>query len=363
MPESGRASLFLSACRRESVDRTPIWIMRQAGRYLPEYRRLRERFDFLTTCRTPELACELTLQPIRRFGLDAAIVFSDILVTLPGRGLDVSFAPGPHIGEPLRSRAAIEALRVPDPHECTPYVFGAIRAIRRELPPDVALIGFAGAPFTMATYMVEGGSSKSFTWIKRLMWQDPDAARALLAICADTVGRYLTAQIEAGADAVMLFDTWAGILSPADHAAFAAAYAKRVFDHVTTAASGAHAAVPRIYYAGDVAGSMENCRTIGADVIGLDWRVSLAAARQRLGPALAVQGNLDPTVLLGPPDVIRDRAEAVLRDAAGAVAGGDGPARGHIFNLGHGILPDTPPDHVDVLVDAVRSRAPERTAP
>jgi uroporphyrinogen decarboxylase len=363
MAESGCTSLFLSACRREPVERTPIWIMRQAGRYLPEYRRLREQYDFLTTCRTPELACELTLQPIRRFALDAAIVFSDILVTLPGMGLDVSFTPGPHIGAPLRTRAAIDELRVPDPHECTPYVFGALRAIRRELAPEVALIGFAGAPFTMATYMVEGGSSKSFSWIKRLMWQEPEAAHKLLATCADTVACYLTAQIEAGADAVMLFDTWAGILSPPDHAAFAAPYAKRVFDHVAAASDGRHAITPRIYYAGDVAGCLENCRAIGADVIGLDWRMSLSDARRRLGPEIALQGNLDPTILLGPPDLIRERAEAVLQDADGDPTAGPGPARGHIFNLGHGILPDTPPDHVEVLVDAVRARSPERAVP
>ncbi len=360
MREAGGEPLFLRACRREAVERTPTWIMRQAGRYLPEYRQVRERYDFLTTCRTPALACELTLQPIRRLGVDAAILFSDILVPLPGMGLDVTFAPGPHLEHPVRTVAAVEALRVPDPHEATPYVLEAIRAIRRELSSDVALIGFAGAPFTMATYMVEGGGSKSFAAIKRLMWNEPATAHQLLGKCADTVGAYLAAQVEAGAQAVMLFDTWAGILSPVDHAAFAAAYARRVFDHVAAAAPGGRAL--RIYYAGDSAGSLENCRGIGADVIGVDWRISLAAARQRLGPDLALQGNLDPTILLGPPALIRDRAAAVLAEArAGQGSEAPGPARGHIFNLGHGILPSTPPEHAQVLVETVRDLSTGRT--
>ncbi|MBE3072432.1 MAG: uroporphyrinogen decarboxylase [Acidobacteria bacterium] len=348
MARPERDPLFLRACRREPVERTPIWIMRQAGRYLPEYREVRSRYDFLTTCRTPELACELTLQPIRRLGVDAAILFSDILVPLPGMGIDVAFSPGPHIDKPVRSKAAAEAVRVADPHESVPYVMAAIRLIRAQLPAHVALIGFAGAPFTMATYLVEGGGSKSFAAMKGLLWNDPSAAHLLLEKCADTVAGYLVAQIEAGAQAVMLFDTWAGILSPRDYAVFAAGYARRVFGQVAAATAGQPDKAPRIYYAGDSAGSLEHCREIGADVIGLDWRIDLGSARRRLGPALAVQGNLDPTILLGPPPLIRDRTAAVLREA------GTGGTTGHIFNLGHGILPETPPDHARALVEAVR---------
>jgi uroporphyrinogen decarboxylase len=350
MPDAA-APLFLRACRREAVERTPTWIMRQAGRYLPEYRKVREQYDFLTTCRTPELACELTIQPIRRLGVDAAILFSDILVPLPGMGLDVAFVPGPRLDHPLRSRAAVEAVRVPEPRESMPYVLDAIRAVKSELPRGVPLIGFAGAPFTMATYMVEGGGSKSFAAIKGMLWNDPDSAHLLLDRCAETVGRYLAAQIEAGADAVMLFDTWAGILSPFDHATFAVGYARRAFERVADLAGGGAARAPRIYYAGDVAGSLENCREAGADVVGVDWRIDLGEARRRLGPDLAVQGNLDPTILLGPPALIRERAAAVLR------AGG---RTGHVFNLGHGILPGVDPDHARVLVDAVREYSSER---
>ncbi len=234
-----------------------------------------------------------------------------------------------------------------------PYVLDAIRAVKSELPREVPLIGFAGAPFTMATYMVEGGGSKSFSAIKGLLWNDSETARLLLERCTDTVGRYLAAQIEAGADAVMLFDTWAGILSPADHAVFAAGYARRVFERVTRELGASADWAPRIYYAGDTAGSLENCREIGADVIGVDWRINLGEARRRLGPALAVQGNLDPTILLGPPSLIRERAAAVLRE---------GGATGHIFNLGHGILPEVAPEHAQVLVDAVREYSAERAS-
>ncbi len=367
--EAGAAvdPLFLRACRQEPVERTPIWIMRQAGRYLPEYRRIRARHDFLTTCRTPELACELTLQPIRRLGVDAAIIFSDILVPLQGMGVDVAFSPGPQIERPLRSRSDVESLRVPDPHEAMPYVLEALSLVRRELPREVALIGFAGAPFTMATYLVEGGGSKTYAAIKSLIWNDPDTAHLLLTRCADTVARYLVAQIEAGAQAVMLFDTWAGILSPADHAVFAAAYARRVFEQVAAAGDGRLFHPPRIYYAGDAGGSLEHCRAIGADVIGLDWRLGLATARVRLGPHLAVQGNLDPTTLLGPPSFIRERAAVVLQEAglartAAPIESRVASAPGHIFNLGHGILPETPPEHARILVDAVRELSAGRTS-
>jgi uroporphyrinogen decarboxylase len=338
------APLFLRACRREPVERTPVWIMRQAGRYLPEYRAIRERYDFLTTCRTPELACEITLQPVRRLGVDAAILFSDILVPLPGMGVDVTFNPGPHLAHPVRSEAEVSRLRVPDPRESTGEVLDAVRLIRRELPSNVPLIGFAGAPFTVATYLVEGGGSKSFSAIKRMLFAEPALAHRLLDITAETVGAYLAAQVGAGADAAMLFDTWAGLLSPEDYETFGVPYVRRVFDAVAGAAAKAGRDVPRIYYAGDAAGWLDRCPWLGATVIGLDWRMALDRARAVLGPALAVQGNLDPAVLLGPRDQIRRRAEVVLAQA--------GPV-GHVFNLGHGILPETSPDHARHLVDIV----------
>ena len=341
-PAGARDGLFLRACRREPVERTPVWIMRQAGRYLPEYRALRERHDFLTCCRTPELACEITLQPVRRLGVDAAILFSDILVPLPGMGVEVTFTPGPHLARPIRSADDIARLRVPDPHEATGYVLDAVRLIRRALDGTRPLIGFAGAPFTMATYLVEGGGSKQFAAIKRLLFADPDLAHALLSTCAETVGAYLAAQVETGADAAMLFDTWAGLLSPADYRTFGLPYVRRVFERV--AAAAADRDVPRIYYAGDAAGWLADCRDTRATVIGLDWRLDLGQARAALGPDLAVQGNLDPAILLGPPAFIRERARDVL-EAAGPV--------GHVFNLGHGILPETPPEHAAALVAAV----------
>jgi uroporphyrinogen decarboxylase len=355
-PDRAPAPLFIRACDGEAVERTPIWIMRQAGRYLPEYRALRERHDFLASCRTPELACEITLQPVRRLGVDAAILFSDILVPLPAMGIPVDFHPGPVLERVVRTRADVDALRVAIAEEATPFVPEAVRLVRRELPADVPLIGFAGAPFTLATYLVEGGGSKSFSAMKALLYSDPETAHALLAKCADTVASSLVAQVAAGASAAMLFDTWAGILAPEDVRAFVVPHARRVLDRVREAARGA--SVPTIYYAGEAAGWLEDAVTTGAQVIGLDWRVDIADARRRLGPRIAVQGNLDPGVLLGPVAAIRRRAEAVLRGAHcledGHAGGRPGPARGHVFNLGHGILPSTPPDHARALVDAVR---------
>lgn len=346
----GATPLFLRACRRERVERTPVWIMRQAGRFLPEYRELRAKVDFLTSCRTPDIACELTLQPVRRLGVDAAILFSDILIPLPGMGVPVAFDPGPRIGEPVRSRATIERLRVPDAREATPYVMEAVRLLRRELPADVPLIGFAGSPFTVATYLVEGGGSKSFEQIKTLLFAEPELAHLLLAKCADTIASYLVEQIRAGAQAAMLFDTWAGILSPADYRTFSLPYARRVFEAVGRTDSQ----VPRIYYAGESAGWLEAAAEVGAEVVGIDWRMSLAAARRRLGAGIAVQGNLDPAVLLGPRSLIESRAREVLAEAAaGDGVAASGGATGHIFNLGHGILPPTNPDHAQFLVDTV----------
>ena len=356
-PSVDRDALFLRACRRAPVERTPVWIMRQAGRYLPEYRAVRERYDFLTCCRTPELACEITLQPVARLGVDAAILFSDILIPLPGMGVQVEFTPAPQLAQPIRGEADVASLRVPDAREATPYVLEAVRLIRRQLGGRVPLIGFAGAPFTMATYLVEGGGSRSFSAIRALLFSEPRTAHRLLGVCADTVASYLGEQVKAGAQAAMLFDTWAGLLAPGDIRTFVLPYATRVLAAVRTAAADAGAAdVPLIYYAGEAAGWLESCADMGADVIGLDWRLDLDAARSRVGPGVALQGNLDPSVLLGPRPSIRQRTLDVLRAASGLT--GDsarpGPAVGHVFNLGHGILPQTPPDHARLLVDSVR---------
>jgi uroporphyrinogen decarboxylase len=336
--------LFHRACLGEAVERTPIWIMRQAGRYLPEYRALRERYDFLTSCRTPEIACEITLQPVRRLEVDAAILFSDILVPLPGMGVDVAFNPGPQLSRTIRTASDVRALRVPNPRESMGYVLDAVALTRGELAGRTPLIGFAGAPFTVATYLVEGGGSKSFSAIKSLLFSAPQVAHELLTVCADTAGEYLAAQVDAGADAAMLFDTWAGLLSPVDFETFARPYVRRVLARVAAVSAHAGRSVPRIYYAGNAGGWIDRCRDIGADVIGLDWRLDLDRARRSL-PGLTLQGNLDPAVLLGTRDLIRERAAAVL-GAAGPTA--------HVFNLGHGILPDTSPDHARYLVDTVR---------
>jgi uroporphyrinogen decarboxylase len=268
----------------------------------------------------------------------------------------VAFTPGPKLAQAVRTRAAVEALRVPDPHESMGFVLEAVRMLRAELPPGVPLIGFAGAPLTMASYLVEGGGSRNLANVKALMYGDPDTADLLLDRCAATVARHLAAQIGAGAQAVMLFDTWAGLLSPADIDRFARPSARQVFDMIRAELGPEAARVPFIYYAGDAAGWYDRCAGTGAGVIGLDWRADLAQARRALGPGLVVQGNLDPAVLLGPPDVIRARAADVLASArAGAgLADGDAGSQGHVFNLGHGILPDTPPDHARALVDAVR---------
>ena len=361
MPEAN-APLFLRACRGERTERTPTWIMRQAGRYLPEYRAVRERYDFLTTCREPELACELTLQPVRRLGVDAAILFSDILIPVIAMGADVTFSPGPNLAGPIRSRGDVDALRVPDPREDMPFVLEAVRAIRAELPPDVPLIGFAGAPLTLSAYLVEGGGSKSLAALKAMFYNDPDTADRLMDRCAATVAAHLAEQAREGAQALMLFDTWAGMLSPADIARFAQPYARKVFDLVRAATAGLPDRVPLIYYAGDAAGWYDRCPGTGADVIGIDWRSDLGQARRAMGPDIVLQGNLDPAVLLGPPALIRERAAATLASArAGQVedSGAAGSA-GHIFNLGHGILPPTPPDHAKALVDAVRELSARR---
>jgi uroporphyrinogen decarboxylase len=339
--------LFLRACRREPVERTPVWMMRQAGRYLPDYQAVRKRSTFLEMCKTPALSCEVTLQPIDIFGFDAAILFSDILIPLEGMGLPIEFTEqGPKLPKRVDNAADVARLKVPDPALDMPYVLDAVRTIRRALADRVPLIGFAGAPFTMATYAIEGGGSKSYERTKAMMFADPTAFHALMAKLTDSCTTYLEAQVEAGAQAVQLFDSWAGILAPEDFRDVALRYVREVIARLRASSIVARAGVPIIYFANGVAPYLGDVKQAGADVYGIDWRVDLGEARRRLGTDVAVQGNLDPTALFLPPDKLRARVGAILAAA--------GSAPGHIFNLGHGVLPPTNPEHVRVMVEAVR---------
>ena len=332
--------LFLRACRRQHVPRTPIWMMRQAGRYLPAYRAVRARASFLDLCHNPDLACEVTLQPIDEFGFDAAILFSDILITLPAMGLEVAFPEaGPKLPNPVRTAADIARLAVADP---IPEPVEAVRRIKRALAGRVPLIGFAGAPLTMLTYAVEGGGSKDYARTKRLLFGAPNDAHALLDKLARTCAKFLAAQIEAGADCVQLFDSWGGIVSPGDFREFPLRYAKQVIAELR---AGVGKDIPIIYFVNGCAPYLDDYASSGADVLGVDWRVGIDAVRRRVGDSVALQGNLDPGALFAPPGEIRQRVADILA-RAGEV--------GHIFNLGHGVLPETDPEHVRAMVTAVR---------
>ena len=335
--------LFLRACRREPVERPPVWMMRQAGRYLPEYRAVRERADFLTMVGTPELAVEVTLQPVDLLGVDAAIIFSDILVVpqAMGMALSVDEGIGPRFHQPLRAKTQFDGLRDIVPDHDLRYVLDAIRLARRELAGRVPLIGFAGAPWTLMSYMVEGQGSKSFAVAKRLLAEDPVRAHELLARLARAVGAFLVAQVEAGAQAVQLFDSWAAALGPRDFREFALPY---LAEAVHTARS---AGAPVIAFAPGAGWALEELAGVtGADVIGVDWQTDAAEVRRRMSayPA-ALQGNLDPTWLYAAPEEIRRRTHEMLRAFGG---------QGHIANLGHGILPDVPVAHARAFVDAVK---------
>ena len=331
--------LFLRACRREPVDRTPVWFMRQAGRYMPEYRKLRETRTLLELCKTPELAALVTLQPLR-LGVDAAILFADILLPLDPMGASFEFAKGegPVIHEPIASREQIDRLRVIRPEESLAYVMSAIRLLKPEL--KVPLIGFAGGPFTLASYLVEGGKSANFSKTKKLMFGAPDAWRALMEKLTEVVRRYLRAQIAAGVDAVQLFDSWVGDLSPADYVEYVQPYARRVLSDVESTG------VPVIHFGVGTATLLEAMRDAGGTVIGVDFCTPLDAAWRRVGHDRAIQGNMDPCALLAPREVAVKYAQRVLDEAAGRP--------GHVFNLGHGIVPETPVDHVRAVVDHVR---------
>ena len=335
---------FLRALHRESVDMTPIWIMRQAGRYLPEYRATRARAgSFLALAQTPELACEVTLQPLERFPLDAAILFSDILTVPDAMGLGLHFVEGegPKFSHPLRSAAAIDALGVPDPETSLRYVMDAVRLIRRELNDRAPLIGFAGSPWTLACYMIEGEGSSSFSRAKALALQDAPLMHRLLDTLARSVGAYLAAQAAAGAQALMVFDTWGGLLSPSMFREFSLRWLGAIVAHVREKAPG----VPIILFSKGANAHLEGLADTGCTALGVDWTIDIADARTRVGDRVALQGNLDPAVLAASPDAIRAQARAVLD--------GFGAHPGHVFNLGHGITPDIDPEHVAVLVDAV----------
>jgi uroporphyrinogen decarboxylase len=333
---------FLAACARQPVDRTPVWMMRQAGRYLPEYRAVRERVDFLTLCKTPELAAQVSLQPIERFGMDACIVFSDILIPVEAMGMPVAFGDaGPVLETPIRDMAGIERLRVPDPDVATSFVMQALRLTRRALGDRAALVGFTGAPYTLASYMIEGGGSKTFALTKRMMYEEPHALHALLAKLADTVAAYATAQVAAGAQAVQVFDTWAGELEPRAYERFAMPYQAAVIARIR------ELGVPAILYVNGCGGVLELMRQTNADVLSIDWRVTLSHARSRIGSGVALAGNVDPAILLTKPEAVSAAAHAAMDDA--------GPI-GHILNLGHGILPATPLECAAAFVNAPRSR-------
>lgn len=334
---------FLAAVRGKTVDRPPVWFMRQAGRYLPEYRALRERHSFEESCATPQIAKEITLQPVRRFGLDAAILFSDILVPLAGMGRPARFPGegGPRIERPVRSAADVAELRVPDPAIATPFVADAIRLVRAELP-DVAVLGFAAAPFTLASYLVEGGAPDPFASVKRLAYREPDAWERLLDVCADTLAAHLAAQLDAGADAVQVFDTWAEALAPDEFAAWEAPRIARIVKAL------AGRGKPVILFARGTSHLLPHLAGLGADVLSVDWRVDLRDVRRAVGPRVALQGNLDPTRLLAAPSRVAAETRRVLD--AGRDAGG-----GHVFNLGHGILPGTPVESVEAMVETVKA--------
>jgi len=330
---------FLAACRREPVPYTPVWLMRQAGRYMAEYRAVRERLGFLELCRSPDDAAEVTVTAATRLGVDAAIIFADILLVLEPMdvGLEFTAGDGPAIRRPVRGGADVDRLREVDVGALA-FVGEAIRRARAALPARLPLIGFAGAPFTLASYLIEGGGSHTYARTKALMLGDAGAWRALMERLVRAVAAYLNAQITAGAQAVQLFDSWVGCLAPAD-------YRAHVLPHVRALVAALTPGVPVIHFGTGTAGLLEAMRAAGGDVIGLDWRVDLDAAWARLGHDVAVQGNLDPLALLAPVGEIRTRAAAILGQAAGRP--------GHIFNLGHGIVPETPVDHVRALVDAV----------
>ncbi|HEX9852473.1 MAG TPA: uroporphyrinogen decarboxylase [Woeseiaceae bacterium] len=351
MPAALKNDLLLRALLRQPVPRTPVWIMRQAGRYLPEYREVREKAgDFMSLCSNPELACEVTLQPLRRFRLDAAILFSDIL-TIPdamGLGLYFETGEGPRFRQPVQTAAQIKKLGVPDIAAKLRYVFDAVRLIRRELDGGVPLIGFAGSPWTVATYMVEGGSSREFKKIKGLLRSEPATLELLLDRVASTTIEYLNAQIESGAQAIMIFDTWGAVLEPDDYRRFSLGSMQKILGGLKRERDGRR--IPVILFTKGAGTLLTDMAKTGCDALGVDWTTSLADARRYTNDAVALQGNLNPAILRETPQVIEESVARVLASY------GSGP--GHVFNLGHGITPDIDAEHLRVLVEAVHTLSP-----
>ena len=329
------------ACRREHVERTPVWFMRQAGRSLPEYRELRQRYDLFSICRQPELCAEVTLQPVRRHGVDAAVLFADIMLPALGMGIDVELVEdvGPVVAEPVASLADVERLRVPEPEEAVPFVLETVRLVRDELDADRAVVGFAGGPFTVAAYLVEGKPTRDFVKTKTCMYASPEVWHTLMDKLADTFAAYLQAQVRAGADVIQLFDSWVGALSAADYREFVAPYSARVLEAID---------VPTIHFGTGTTHLLREMKAVGGDVIGLDWRVPIDRCWESLGSGRGVQGNLDPAVLLGPWERVEEATVRILDAVAGR--------RGHVFNLGHGVLPDTDPSDLGRLVELVHER-------
>jgi uroporphyrinogen decarboxylase len=334
-------SRFLRACRREPVDRTPVWFMRQAGRYMAEYRAIRQKHSLLEICAQPELAAEVSLQPIKRLDIDAAIIFADILLPLVPMGIDLEFAAGegPVIHNPIRARTDVERLRVLDPEEAVPATLQAIRLVSQELPDDVPLIGFAGGLFTVASYMIEGGSSRNYIRTKQLMYGEPETWSLLMERLADMTSRYLRGQVEAGARAIQIFDSWAGALSPHDYRAHVLPHLRRIVASVQALG------VPVIVFGTSTFGILDLLASSGADVVGVDWRVDIDQGWARVGHDRAVQGNLDPVLLFAPQAEIERQVRAILAHVANR--------DGHIFNLGHGILPQTPVENVQFVAELV----------
>lgn len=342
---------FIRALLKQPVTRTPVWMMRQAGRYLPEYRKVREQAgSFMNLCTNPELACEVTLQPLDRFDFDAAILFSDILTIPDAMGLGLTFTEGegPKFSKPIVHAADIHNLISPDPETELRYVMDAVRLIRKNLHGRVPLIGFSGSPWTLATYMVEGGSSKSFAKVKGLLYEQPKLMHELLNKLSVTVAAYLNAQIAAGAQAVMLFDTWGGVLSTEDYAEFSLYYARQVRSLLNTTVDNQQ--IPTILFSKGGGLWLEGMADSGYDALGLDWQTDIHSARQRVGHKVALQGNMDPVALYANPEVITQKVKSILQQY--------GNGSGHVFNLGHGILPDMNPEHVKAMVDAVHEYSP-----
>jgi len=334
---------FLRACWREPVDYTPVWFMRQAGRYMAEYRKIRKKYDILSICKTPEVAAQVTLQPIHRLRVDAAIIFADILLPLQGMGIDLAFTKGegPAIRNPVRTSADVKALRMIEPREDLSFVMEAIKIVKKELNGKVPLIGFSGAPFTVASYLIEGGHSAHYIHTKLMMYKAPDTWHALMQKLSQVTMEYLRSQIHAGAQAVQIFDSWVGCLSPGDYRNFVLPYTRQVIQGL----KGER--VPIIHFGTGTSNLLELMKSAGSDVIGVDWRIDLDQAWKRLRYDVAIQGNLDPVALFGPLNEIEKRVQDILRRAANRP--------GHIFNLGHGILPQTPVEHVAAVVEMVHN--------